>query len=525
MQLADHVDTAVEVDVRVGTRHVRFRPLVTVVNATAVPLEAALAGGGGAPGSAGQTVEEEVFENQRYIPLRGWSSDALLPTDWMRWSTRGGGIDDDSLQDFCARARVGLPEGWVWVTEWTVDRRGNTDNEGWSYEQAMEFFEYPFPKGSGSASPLDFVRRRRWTRIRQRLTGLSIEMPPLMPGKSVPLPAEAAAAGLRLQIRPLKGASPEYVCDEYSWAEDAGVGGFGVPLSAPAGDAARAAAAAGAGKSMGGKPPLPHHGGGGGGGGPLHQHHRRWLVCAPAGSSASDWRAVPFWVGVRTDITSVPGKNGRVFRDVRLTISGVLVLENLLPVPAAFGLLERQSTFGAGREEGEGARGGPAGAASAADAGTHLVPRATVCLAPGERREVHGADPRAALFLELAPEGGWRRPSGKPPVVIRQMDRGRFWKDAAGGAGGSSQVGAGQDGAWSDLPQAVQLVDMSGNFLFIRLEHIPGQPHVLQARARGQRARARRTLRVFRCACFGDAKPPALWCAAPNSLPETQVLI
>ena len=41
-------------------------------------------------------IEEEIFENERYIPIRGWSS-RLLPTERRRYSTRDG---SQSFNDF-----------------------------------------------------------------------------------------------------------------------------------------------------------------------------------------------------------------------------------------------------------------------------------------------------------------------------------------------------------------------------------------------------------------------------------------
>ena len=48
--------------------------------------------------------EEEIFENERYIPIRGWSS-SLLPTERRRYSTRDG---SQSFNDF---PMMHLPSG------------------------------------------------------------------------------------------------------------------------------------------------------------------------------------------------------------------------------------------------------------------------------------------------------------------------------------------------------------------------------------------------------------------------------
>ena len=43
-------------------------------------------------------IEEEIFENERYLPIRGWASrGGLLPTERRRYSTRDG---SQSFNDF-----------------------------------------------------------------------------------------------------------------------------------------------------------------------------------------------------------------------------------------------------------------------------------------------------------------------------------------------------------------------------------------------------------------------------------------
>ena len=43
-------------------------------------------------------IEEEIFENERYLPIRGWGSrGGLLPTERRRYSTRDG---SQSFNDF-----------------------------------------------------------------------------------------------------------------------------------------------------------------------------------------------------------------------------------------------------------------------------------------------------------------------------------------------------------------------------------------------------------------------------------------
>ena len=51
-------------------------------------------------------IEEEIFENERYLPIRGWGSrGGLLPTERRRYSTRDG---SQSFNDF---PTLHLPNG------------------------------------------------------------------------------------------------------------------------------------------------------------------------------------------------------------------------------------------------------------------------------------------------------------------------------------------------------------------------------------------------------------------------------
>lgn len=53
-------------------------------------------------------IQEEIFENERYLPIRGWASGCLLPTERRRYSTRNG---SQSFNDF---PTMHLPPGQRW---------------------------------------------------------------------------------------------------------------------------------------------------------------------------------------------------------------------------------------------------------------------------------------------------------------------------------------------------------------------------------------------------------------------------
>ena len=59
-------------------------------------------------GSWQAPVEEEVFENERYIPIRGWSSRNLTPLDRRRFSRGRDQAIGDSTTEF---PKVPLPAG------------------------------------------------------------------------------------------------------------------------------------------------------------------------------------------------------------------------------------------------------------------------------------------------------------------------------------------------------------------------------------------------------------------------------
>ena len=80
--------------------------------------------GAAAPPSQQQPREElELFENQRFMPLRGWGSRGfLLPTERRRWSVgRDGNRVAPSSSDFPAQS---LPPGREWDGPWRVDDGG-----------------------------------------------------------------------------------------------------------------------------------------------------------------------------------------------------------------------------------------------------------------------------------------------------------------------------------------------------------------------------------------------------------------
>eukprot|EP01012_Entosiphon_sulcatum_P048237 TRINITY_DN6657_c0_g1_i2.p1 TRINITY_DN6657_c0_g1~~TRINITY_DN6657_c0_g1_i2.p1 ORF type:complete len:1408 (+),score=258.18 TRINITY_DN6657_c0_g1_i2:46-4224(+) len=100
-----------------------------------------------------QTVEVITYENQRWFPVRGFSS-KMLPTDRPGWSSADGRIEQ-------RREQMQPPTDYQWESgsAFTIVKDPHTtDAEGWEY--AVDF--PAVYHGSKSAS--DFVRRRQWRR-------------------------------------------------------------------------------------------------------------------------------------------------------------------------------------------------------------------------------------------------------------------------------------------------------------------------------------------------------------------------
>jgi len=105
----------------------------------------------------------EIFENQRYSLIGGWSNASLLPAvvDPFAFTTT------DSMDGWHTIEEVNsalLSTGWSWIhdSSWTPHVTSSTDPDGWSYSINFSFInEAVAEKGS-----LHFVRRRTLRRHR-----------------------------------------------------------------------------------------------------------------------------------------------------------------------------------------------------------------------------------------------------------------------------------------------------------------------------------------------------------------------
>ncbi|XP_041977667.1 tectonin beta-propeller repeat-containing protein [Aricia agestis] len=102
-------------------------------------------------------VKEESYENERWLPLEGFSG-RLLPTDRYHFSSQDGTIDR-SID------RIRLPSmAWQWEGDWQLELTLDgepLDHDGWSY--AVDF-----PAQFGPVKQWkSCVRRRKWIRYRK----------------------------------------------------------------------------------------------------------------------------------------------------------------------------------------------------------------------------------------------------------------------------------------------------------------------------------------------------------------------
>lgn len=102
-------------------------------------------------------VKEESYENERWLPLEGFSG-RLLPTDRYHFSSQDG-TKDRSID------RIRLPSmAWQWEGDWQLEHTLDgqlLDHDGWSY--AVDF-----PAQFGPVKQWkSCVRRRKWIRYRK----------------------------------------------------------------------------------------------------------------------------------------------------------------------------------------------------------------------------------------------------------------------------------------------------------------------------------------------------------------------
>ncbi|OQR83169.1 phosphatidylinositol-4-phosphate-5-kinase (PI-PIPK-B) [Achlya hypogyna] len=124
-----------------------------------------------------ETVVEEVFEVQSLHPYK-------FPLEWRvdarRWLDRTGNIPTSRFcsfpSTFSPAAENDMPDDlkhyWCWNHPWVVDTTYTAcDIDGWVYGTSISAMNKHLAKGMTKAKrrPQDFVRRRRWIRMRIKL--------------------------------------------------------------------------------------------------------------------------------------------------------------------------------------------------------------------------------------------------------------------------------------------------------------------------------------------------------------------
>ena len=118
----------------------------------------------------GTELTVSVYLNERYIPIRGWSSGHLLPTDREMFSHQDGCSDKYQGERHCPPApdQLQLPESWQYTSDW-VSSQGQEGFDKDGFEYAFNWSRNPADyKPSSSFSSC--VRRRRYTRTCVRIT-------------------------------------------------------------------------------------------------------------------------------------------------------------------------------------------------------------------------------------------------------------------------------------------------------------------------------------------------------------------
>ncbi|XVF38939.1 hypothetical protein REPUB_Repub20aG0145800 [Reevesia pubescens] len=211
---------AMEVVMKNGKKHAIFRGLATVVNDSDVNLDISVCQASMIqdPGSSSHNiVVEEIFENQRYQPISGWGNKwpGFRGNDPGRWSTKDFSY---SSKDFFEPP---LPNGWKWISTWTLDKSQFVDEDGWAYGPDYQSLRWP-PTSSKShiKSGHDVVRRRRWIRTRQQIAEqgkscIKSDFTTLTPGCSTVLPWGSTSRGSDqcLRVRPCI----DYPQPPYAW--------------------------------------------------------------------------------------------------------------------------------------------------------------------------------------------------------------------------------------------------------------------------------------------------------------------
>ncbi|KAI4344734.1 hypothetical protein L6164_011925 [Bauhinia variegata] len=368
---------AIDVVMKNGKKHAIFRGLVTVVNDTDVKLSIATCHASvrvGTDPSLGvssiNSVVEEVFQNQYYQPTSGWGNKwPSSQHDPGHWSTRDFSY---SSKDFFEPP---LPPGWKWVAGWTIDKSQFVDSEGWAYGPDFKYLKWP-PVSSkfSTKSNSDVVRRRRWIRTRQKISEqcencMENETSPVCPGASVVLPWRSTLKNSDqcLQIRPCS----DNLQLSYSWgcAVCVGLSYVYIKDQLILDQGSRQ------------NPLIPNCSL------KLNQLEKKDILLCSYPRSGSKL----FWFSVCTDAAVLNTEFNAPVYDWRISVNSPLKLENRLPCPAKFAILEKT-------KEG------------------NFVEQHQGIVSSRQNVHIYSADIQKPVYLTLFVHGGWIMEKG--PVLV-----------------------------------------------------------------------------------------------------------
>eukprot|EP00250_Pteridium_aquilinum_P021886 c25256_g1_i1 orf=924-13886(-) len=316
---------------------------------------------------------EEIFENQRYQPLAGWGSKwpgHFLPTDPCRWSTRDNKRTSQTREDL----EVHPPPGWIWTTDWIIDKAGYVDDDGWAYGPDFQNLRWP-PNmlKSCKKSPFDFIRRRRWCRtceqtsISDRIVSRQV-ISVIQPGGSVSIPLSyiLSPTDFCVQVRPQSGRAMSYL---WGRAVNA-VNQSNREYTKSDGQSTSRRSSRLESDNSQGSPFILNR----------LQKAEELLMCPPANPSAS--RTV-WWLSMESDANILYDEINSPVYDWKLSVRAPLKIENLLPCDADYTIWETQ------RE------------------GSHVQRDRGVAPA-GSTINIFSVDLRRQIYLTWFVQGGWR---------------------------------------------------------------------------------------------------------------------
>ncbi|KAI3684030.1 hypothetical protein L1987_84552 [Smallanthus sonchifolius] len=369
---------AMEVVMKDGKKHAILRGLATVANDLDVKLEINVSSVSRchelsqAAGNNNFAVEE-IFENQRHSSILGWGRrPGFRGNDPGRWSNRNFSY---STNDFYEPP---LPPGWTWTSAWMIDKSDPVDVDGWAYGRDYQTLNWPPTPQNSSKSAQDNVRRRRWTRTRQKLTeqhssntsGSEIHV--LEPGCSFVLPWRSMSrdSDSCLQIRP--SAHEEGLC---TWGCPVGLVSASPGGTTEQGQQQSKESSVKQGKKI--STPLFK----------LNQLEKNdTLWCCPMTDSKQ------FWLSVGADASVIQTELNSHVYDWKISVNAPLKLENRLPCPAQFTIWEKLNSG-------------------------NTIERQRGLLSSRGVVPIYYADVRSPLYLSMSLQGGWMLEKDPVPIL------------------------------------------------------------------------------------------------------------